>query len=270
VSCVPVEPDVVVTTRRPLPNTSGRALFVEGGDDQQTLGRDAGGAGDHVARDDADSDVHAARPGVKDSCRHVQLVADGERPAEADGSDVCRQPGNSAPVRRSGVRRFVDPPHDPTAMQDAITAHICATHEDVSGDAGRGASGRVRLRCDGILDLCSGPYPNPRLMFSLKFEHGDRRPRLNRNRIAEIVDSDENNWTLGRSDRVGVCRVARVDGDQDVQAAAAGIYQARVHCDRFADADGSGEVEIAHGRGDAAMPAPPDRRGVSSSVDPLQ
>jgi hypothetical protein len=52
-------------------------------------------------------------------------------------------------------------------VDDAVSVHIGAGHEKVSCDARGGARGCVYLCCDGILDLLSCPYPDPRLMLSL-------------------------------------------------------------------------------------------------------
>jgi len=65
-------------------------------------------------------------------------------------------------------------------------------------------------------------------------------------------------------------RVAGADGDEDVHAAAARVYECGAHVDEFADTDGSVEVDVADGRGDAVAGAPLRGGGVGSRVDPFE
>ena len=136
----------------------------------------------------------------------------------------------------------------------------------------RGAvpSARVAFGGQGAFDTFAHPYPDPRLPVSLQVKHGDRCPRRDLDGVAGVVDSDENDWALRGLNCFGPGGVAGVDGDKDVHTAAPGVDEAGVHFDKFTDADGPVEVNVADGGDDAVAATPLCGGGVGSLVDPFE
>jgi hypothetical protein len=85
-----------------------------------------------------------------------------------------------------------------------------------------------------------------------------------------VVDGDENDCALRGLTCDGSGWVARVDGDEDVHAAAPGVDQVGVEFDEFTDADGAVEVNVADAGDDAAAATPLYGDGVGGLVDPLE
>ena len=64
--------------------------------------------------------------------------------------------------------------------------------------------------------------------------------------------------------------VAGADGDKDVHTAASRVDEDGVHFDKFIDADGPVEVNVADGGDDAVAATPLCGGGVGSLIDPFE
>ena len=122
----------------------------------------------------------------------------------------------------------------------------------------------------GFFDACPHLYAGPGLAVSLQFADRVRGPLRDFDRLAGVVDRDEDRQTLRRLNGCPVGRVGGVDGDEDVHAGAAGVDQVGVQFDEFTDGDRPVEVDIADVGGDAVATTPPGGRSVGGLVDPLE
>ena len=166
--------------------------------------------------------------------------------------------------------RFVDPPHDPAAVDGADPVGVGRGGAEAHGAAGGGACRGVAFGGHGGFDACAHPYPHSCLAVPLQFKHGDRCPTGYLDRVPGVVDGDENDCALRGLNRLGTGEVTGVDGDENVHAAAPGVDEAGVQFDEFTHADGPVEVNVADAGGDAGAATPLCGDGVGGLVDPFE
>ena len=100
------------------------------------------------------------------------------------------------------------------------------------------------VRCRGVLlgghgffDAGAHRYAGPGLAVPLQFADRVRGPLRDFDRLAGVVDRDEDRQTLQRLNGFPVGRVGGIDGDEDVHAGGAGVDQVGVQFDEFTDGD---------------------------------
>jgi len=89
----------------------------------------------------------------------------------------------------------------------------------------------------GFFDAGAHRYAGPDLAVPLQFADRVRGPLRDFDRLAGVVDRDEDRQTLQRLNGFPVGRVGGIDGDEDVHAGAASVDQVGVQFDEFTDGD---------------------------------